>query len=112
MSAVHYPDITAIQTFTLEQVKDSKLGRFIEFKASDECWPWKGSRVVGGYGALSWKGKYTYAHRLIYELLVGKIPPKHIVMHLCNFPPCCNPKHLKAGTHRENMLHMWGHTVA
>lgn len=28
------------------------------------------------------------------------------VMHSCNNPPCCNPEHLSAGTHRDNMKHM------
>ena len=107
ITAFYYEQIMAIHSFSLEEIKKSRLGKFIEFKAENECWPFLGTKGTGGYGKISWKGKVTYAHRLIYQLLNGEIPEKGVIMHLCNFAPCCNPKHLKLGTYQENALHMW-----
>ena len=34
-------------------------------------------------------------------------------MHLCDNPPCCNPAHLRVGTHGDNMqwMHNQGRAV-
>jgi len=42
------------------------------------------------------------AHRVSYSLAKGFIPRGFCVMHLCDNPPCCNPKHLKIGTVGDN----------
>lgn len=59
--------------------------------------------------------KRYYLHRLVFRAFVGEIPAKHVVMHTCDNPGCINPKHLKVGTHDDNMLdmvekrrHQWG----
>ena len=108
MAPGDYEGITSGRLFSLEEIKESRLGRFIAFGQPEECWPWKGSVMTRGYGAVSWKGKTVYVHRLIYSLMKGPIPKKHVVMHICSFAPCCNPAHLRVGTYRENTLHMWG----
>lgn len=49
----------------------------------------------------------VYAHRWIYEQLVGPIPGGHDVDHVaargCTSALCVNPAHLEAVTHAENM---------
>jgi hypothetical protein len=48
-------------------------------------------------------GKTTYVHRLAYELWVGPIPEGLWVLHRCNTPTCCNPKHLYAGKTKASL---------
>lgn len=41
-------------------------------------------------------------HRLIYKEFVGDTDKK-VIMHKCDNRNCINPKHLKAGTQKDNM---------
>lgn len=72
------------------------------------CWLWMGtiSDFLGGrpgYGRLKYKRKALLAHRVSYELFVGKIPAGLVIDHKCHTPLCVNPNHLEAVTHRENI---------
>jgi hypothetical protein len=68
-----------------------------------DCWHFLGYVAATGYG-VTWDGKQkVLAHRFSYELFHGPIPPKHDVDHLCRVRDCCNPDHLEAVTHRENV---------
>jgi hypothetical protein len=43
-------------------------------------------------------------HRLVYELETGsELRSGDIVMHTCDNPSCCNPRHLKVGTQLDNV---------
>lgn len=69
----------------------------------DLCWNWLGWKNEKGYGRLRYKGKIYYAHRVAYSISNNKVfSPDEVVMHLCNNPMCCNPRHLKIGTILEN----------
>ena len=71
------------------------------------CWIWIGHITPLGYGRYSAK----FAHRLVYELLVGKIPKGLELDHLCRNTRCVNPKHLEPVTHKENILRGIGWTA-
>ena len=83
---------------------DSGLARLIpNIDASGPCWEWQRHCNRLGYGRLRFQGRYWFAHRLMWTLLVGPIPPDLELDHLCFNPCCCNPDHLEPVTHAENL---------
>lgn len=47
------------------------------------------------------------ATRLVYELVNGvELTPDQFILHSCDNSMCCNPNHMKLGTHTENMEEM------
>jgi len=69
---------------------------------TNSCIEWEG--IVGhfGYGNLKYNKKMLRAHRVSYELFNGHLSEGKIICHRCNNPKCVNPKHLYAGTHKQN----------
>lgn len=75
----------------------------------DGCWLWTGPVGTHGYGSVGYKGKVWRAHRLAYTLKKGPIPKGVFILHSCANKRCCNPDHLRAGTHQENMVDLRKH---
>jgi len=73
---------------------------------ADACWPWKCSTFHNGYGQFKVQQRNLRAHRVAWEITRGGIPDGLFVLHYCDNPRCCNPNHLRLGTHRENMADM------
>lgn len=78
----------------------------VDIQGSDDCWEWKKSKVRG-YGSVRLKGLPVRAHRAAYLLTYGNIPTDKQVLHHCDNPACCNPKHLYIGTQQDNMNDMY-----
>jgi DNA-binding XRE family transcriptional regulator len=68
------------------------------------CWIWTAARTQGGYGALWLDGEVKYAHRVVGVLFLALDENSgKYVLHECDTPACCNPNHLRIGTHSQNM---------
>lgn len=78
----------------------------VDKKKEDECWNWTASKNQEGYGQFKIDDKMVKSHRFVYELLNGKIEDDLFVLHTCDNPACCNPKHLYLGTQQDNMSDM------
>jgi hypothetical protein len=67
------------------------------------CWSWNGAKKSKlPYGNLTFRGKELTAHRVSYELHIGKIPKGMSVLHRCDNAECSNPDHLFLGTYLDN----------
>lgn len=68
------------------------------------CWLWTAARNTAGYGQVSWRGRWTLAHRTVYQEMVGPIPAGFVLDHLCRVRHCVNPAHLEPVTLKANVL--------
>lgn len=88
---------------------ESQKKRFwkkVAIKGHDECWVWT-AFLSNGYGQFGIQaGKIFLAHRLSFFLSTGIDPGENCVLHSCDNPPCCNPKHLSLGSRAENSRDM------
>ena len=73
-------------------------------KNLDECWIYKGYKTQAGYGQFYNGISIEYAHRFAYESYHKcKIPIGKFILHRCDNPACCNPRHLYIGTQYDNV---------
>ncbi|MEU9141689.1 HNH endonuclease signature motif containing protein [Streptomyces sp. NPDC048404] len=68
------------------------------------CHQWTGSADDSGYARFWLNGRNRRAYHLAYIAAHGPIPTGHEVDHHCRNRRCVNPGHLRALTHRDNVL--------
>ena len=87
--------------------------KFIEMKASSECWPFTGAwggRARERRPYFQANGRRTMAYRWVWELVHGPIPEGQMILHSCDqggWPiGCCNPHHMRLGDQSANSKDM------
>lgn len=85
-----------------------RFWRNVRILGENDCWEWKASTYKKSrYGRFSIKRKNLLTHRVSWVIANSEeIPFGLMVLHKCDNPPCCNPKHLFLGTQTENMQDM------
>lgn len=76
---------------------------FPESVVGKPCLVWTGAKDRRGYGRVFHEGRITGAHQRAYIVAYGPVPDGLEIDHLCMNPACCEPTHLEAVTHQENM---------
>lgn len=69
-----------------------------------DCLIWQGTKRSNGYGVITFNGRQTTTHRVMYQLVAGDVPDGMEVDHTCSRRDCINPEHLQVVTHAENMF--------
>jgi hypothetical protein len=70
---------------------------------TDTCWLWTACCRPDGYGQFWQDGRMQRAHRLAFRDLLGAIPRRFVLDHLCRVRNCVNPDHLEIVTRGENI---------
>ena len=69
----------------------------------NDCWTWTGYISKDGYGSFTPSKIPIRAHRFMYQLTHGVIPPGMLICHTCDNPICVNDAHLFLGSNSDNM---------
>lgn len=90
--------------------RDRFLSRIDRSGGPDACHPWQGHGLDAGYGLVQgcvrYQGYSFLAHRVAWALAHDEEPGERIVRHSCDNPPCCNERHLIAGSLKDNHVDM------
>lgn len=87
---------------------EATLKRFwskVDKRGPDDCWEWKLKHKGQRYGTFTCNKQRLYAHRAsLFISQGGNIDDKSIMaLHSCDNTWCCNPRHLRWGTCKDNV---------
>jgi hypothetical protein len=83
----------------------SRFWNYVDVRGLDECWPWKPKNGnLKNRPCLRVGPDHTTVRssRIAFYLYHGYDPCPLFACHTCDYPPCCNGRHLFAGTALDN----------
>lgn len=93
--------------------KPTDVFALYDMQPGDRCWQWKGTwggRPTERRPYYQVDGRRRIAYRWVYELVNGPLEDSALILHACDnggYPiGCGQPKHMRTGTHDENMKDM------
>lgn len=105
-----YPNHKPLPALTKSDIE--RFWKFVDKRGPKECWPWIGGICKHSrYGNFWLAGKTVIASRVAFAIQHGHDAFPLLVLHECDNRPCCNGKHLKAGTAEQNSFDAWLRTV-
>lgn len=72
-------------------------------KQNNGCWVWRKSKHSYGYGYFRINKKTYLSHKVALTMFYGVDKTPLQVLHSCDNPVCCNPRHLRWGTADDNV---------
>ncbi len=83
----------------------SVLADRISINQETGCWEVsKGTLRRDGYARTTWNGKDHRFHRIVAQILIGRLSESLALDHLCRVRHCANPNHLEQLTIAENVM--------
>lgn len=72
-----------------------------------ECWGWTAGKFSFGYGcfgvSVEGRRRELEAHRVAYFFHKGEDPYPDLVLHGCDWGPCCRGEHIRKGSVLDNV---------
>lgn len=97
----------------LGRTTEERFWSKVQIGGKDECWLWTAFVNDDGYGRFAWVSgcpegwpQFCQAHRVAWVLSGRPLAPEQRLLHRCDTPRCCNPRHLRPGTQTENVADM------
>lgn len=82
-----------------------RIKEFISrFDDNTQCFIWDGAHHSGKSPLLTENRKKLSAREVLYNMLIGEIEDKHIIINICPNKKCLNIKHLKKISMKENAI--------
>lgn len=105
-----YPHPTRVSVLSMSDAARTRFYSKIRIGAPDECHEWTAFKSKDGYGRFRAFGGHPVflSHRVAYSLHHGvDLPCEEVgkptcVLHTCDNPSCCNPRHLWLGSRVDN----------
>ena len=100
--------MSLVEEVRITRAVREKFERYVDRSGGpDACHLWTGGTCLNRrgvrYGKVRVGAAIFAAHRLAVKIAGRRLRPDQQVLHACDEPLCCNPRHLRCGSQSANM---------